>query len=191
MRENPRLYRGTRTQSREISYAKPIECDYHQPDSTNERKPVMPRIGGEIRVLNDDLTGQTIASEPHTVKISVGDEPGTVELFLSDESLAALRGFANGDGPDALAALIAPSAASKPRGKRSGGKSAPGSGDVNKLAREWAATQGISVKDRGRVPADVLTGYQASLRTAVTAPAGGSARTAPAAPAVKFETDAK
>jgi hypothetical protein len=185
MRENTRRYRGARTQSRQISYAKPIEYDYHQTDSTNERKPVMPRIGGEIRVLNDDLTGQTIASEPHTVKITVGDEPGTVELFLSDESLAALRGFANGDGPDALAALIAPSAASKPRGKRSGSKSATVGGDVNKLAREWAATQGIAVKARGRVPADVLTGYQASLKPGASAPAGGS----PAVPAAKFATN--
>jgi hypothetical protein len=42
------------------------------------------------------------------------------------------------------------------------GHKAPASGVSNAEARNWAKAHGLQVKDRGRVPADVLAQYQAA-----------------------------
>ena len=41
-------------------------------------------------------------------------------------------------------------------------RKAPGNGASNTEVRAWAKTQGIEVKDRGRIPAEVIVQYQAA-----------------------------
>jgi hypothetical protein len=43
-----------------------------------------------------------------------------------------------------------------------GGRRAPASGPDSTGIREWAKAQGIAVKDRGRVPADVVARFKAA-----------------------------
>ena len=42
------------------------------------------------------------------------------------------------------------------------GRKAPGNGVSNTEVRAWAKTQGIEVKERGRIPAEVIAQYQAA-----------------------------
>ena len=42
------------------------------------------------------------------------------------------------------------------------GRKAPGNGVGNTEVRAWAKTQGIEVKERGRIPAEVFAQYQAA-----------------------------
>lgn len=48
------------------------------------------------------------------------------------------------------------------RRTRSAGKSADGLSTIE--IRDWAKTNGIDIKDRGRVPADVVTKFRAATR---------------------------
>lgn len=45
------------------------------------------------------------------------------------------------------------------RASRSAGRRSPGAVDTHKV-REWAREQGIEIKDRGRVPADIVEQYR-------------------------------
>ncbi len=42
------------------------------------------------------------------------------------------------------------------------GRKAPANGVSNTEVRAWAKAQGLDVKERGRVPADLITQYQAA-----------------------------
>jgi hypothetical protein len=42
------------------------------------------------------------------------------------------------------------------------GRKAPGNGVSNTEVRAWAKTQGLEVKERGRIPAEVIAQYQAA-----------------------------
>jgi hypothetical protein len=42
------------------------------------------------------------------------------------------------------------------------GRKAPANGISNTEVRAWAKTQGLEVKERGRIPADVIAQYQAA-----------------------------
>jgi hypothetical protein len=42
------------------------------------------------------------------------------------------------------------------------GLKAPGNGVSNTEVRAWAKTQGLEVKERGRIPAEVIAQYQAA-----------------------------
>jgi hypothetical protein len=42
------------------------------------------------------------------------------------------------------------------------GRSAAATGTTQPKARDWAKAQGIEIKDRGRVPADVMVKFQAA-----------------------------
>ena len=42
------------------------------------------------------------------------------------------------------------------------GRKAPGNGVSNTAVRAWAKTQGLEVKERGRIPAEVIAQYQAA-----------------------------
>jgi hypothetical protein len=42
------------------------------------------------------------------------------------------------------------------------GRKAPANGASNTEVRAWARAQGLDVKERGRVPADLITQYQAA-----------------------------
>ncbi|HSS67983.1 MAG TPA: Lsr2 family protein [Nocardioidaceae bacterium] len=99
-------------------------------------------------VLEDDLDGST-ADET----LTFGLDGTTYEIDLSKKNAAKLR--------DALAGYVGvarrvPSRGSRrSRGRSSGGPSAS-------QVREWARAQGYDVSDRGRVPADVRTAYDAA-----------------------------
>jgi hypothetical protein len=53
---------------------------------------------------------------------------------------------------------VSSSARRPPRGGRGGPAGDPDAGEV----REWARAQGIEVKDRGRVPADLIAKFRAA-----------------------------
>ena len=77
------------------------------------------------------------------------------EIDLNAEHARALR--------DALARYVG--AAGRPGGARRPARSArraPESGLNNTEVREWAKAQGIEVKDRGRVPAELVVKFKAA-----------------------------
>ena len=77
------------------------------------------------------------------------------EIDLNSEHAQALR--------DALARYI--SAARRVSGARRpvrGGRGAPVNGVNTTEIREWAKAQGIEVKDRGRVPAELVVKFKAA-----------------------------
>jgi hypothetical protein len=93
-------------------------------------------------VLEDDLDGSK-ASETVTFAID-----GTqYEIDLNDQNAQALR--------SALARKVG--------GRRSGRKSTNGSSNVDlKAVRAWAASNGVELSSRGRIPQAVLDQYRAA-----------------------------
>ncbi len=78
------------------------------------------------------------------------------EIDLNAEHAQQLR--------DALAAYMraAPRTAAGPRQPARGGRRGP-AGEVNTTeVRDWAKTQGIEVKDRGRIPAELVVKFKAA-----------------------------
>ena len=65
---------------------------------------------------------------------------------------------------DALARYVtaARRAGGSPRRPARTGRKAPANGPNTTEIREWAKTQGIEVKDRGRVPAELVVKFQAA-----------------------------
>ena len=98
-------------------------------------------------LLIDDLDGSAAES---TVRFALdGTED---EIDLNAEHAQQLR--------DALAAYVR--AAAGPGRPARGGRRGP-AGEVNTTeAREWAKTQGIEVKDRGRIPAELVVKFKAA-----------------------------
>jgi Lsr2 len=99
----------------------------------------------------DDLDGSEAEG---TVLFGLG---GThYEIDLSTEHAKELR--------TALARYIEAGRRVTGTARRAGqtGRKAPGNGVSNTEARVWAKAQGLEVKERGRVPADIIAQYQAA-----------------------------
>ena len=104
-------------------------------------------------LLIDDLDG---GEAEGTVRFGID---GTdYEIDLSAKHAEALRKALE---PYLGAARRAPGSAARRPG-RSGRKAASANGTDPTAVREWAKSQGIEVKDRGRVPADLVAKYQAA-----------------------------
>ncbi|MBF9336374.1 Lsr2 family protein [Microbacterium lacticum] len=117
-----------------------------------------------VHQLVDDLDGTVLeVGSGETILFSLD---GTAyEIDLTDENAAALR--------DALAPFIAAARSVSARaGGRSGSGSSGGSGGARRQkrsgqrdyapVREWAAQNGYTVSQRGRIPAPVLEAYDAA-----------------------------
>lgn len=80
------------------------------------------------------------------------------EIDLSAKHAQALR---TALAPYLSAARRAPGSAARQPGRN--GRGAAGTGGPNPTAvREWAKSQGIEVKDRGRVPAELVAKFKAA-----------------------------
>jgi hypothetical protein len=102
----------------------------------------------------DDLDG---SEAEHTIRFALdGTE---YEIDLNAGHAQALR--------DALARYV--QAARRARGgarqPARGGRRAPAGGVDSTKVREWAKAQGIDVKDRGRVPAELVVKFKAATET--------------------------
>ncbi len=98
----------------------------------------------------DDLDGS-----PAEGTVRFGLDGNEYEIDLNTEHAQALR--------SALARYV--DAARRGPGARRqtrGGRAAPASGPDTTEVREWAKSQGIEVKDRGRIPADLIAKYKAA-----------------------------
>ncbi|WP_183095440.1 histone-like nucleoid-structuring protein Lsr2 [Nocardioides stalactiti] len=102
-------------------------------------------------VLVDDIDGSEA-----TETVAFGLDGTSYEIDLNDKNAAKLR--------DALAAYVG-------HGRKVGGARrtrgaakavAAGGGASAKDVREWARANGHSVPDRGRIPADVRSAYDAA-----------------------------
>ena len=99
----------------------------------------------------DDLDGSEAEG---TVRF--GLDGTDYEIDLNAEHAQALR--------DALARYVhaARRAGGGPRRLARGGRRASASGVDSTKVREWAKAQGIDVKDRGRVPAELVVKFKAA-----------------------------
>jgi hypothetical protein len=107
-------------------------------------------VAQKIQVLLvDDLDG---GEAEGTVRF--GLDGVEYEIDLSAEHAEALRA--------ALAPFIGAARRSQAAGRRptQGGRRAATSGVGTTEVREWARAQGIEVKDRGRVPAEVIARFK-------------------------------
>lgn len=101
-------------------------------------------------VLIDDID-ETEASET----VTFGLDGATYEIDLSDGNAKKLR--------EALAPYVG--SGRKITGGRRGGRPSPSRSSVGpnpKAVRDWARSNGHTVSDRGRVPAEVLAAYEAA-----------------------------
>jgi len=104
-------------------------------------------------LLIDDLDG----GEAETT-VRFGLDGADYEIDLSGKNAEALRG--------ALARYVdaarrAPGSAARRPG-RSGRRTASAGGPDSTAVREWAKSHGFEVKDRGRVPAELVVKFQAA-----------------------------
>src|SRR3954453_12383789 len=101
-------------------------------------------------VLEDDLDGS-----PATETVSFGLDGKTYEIDLNDKNAGKLR--------DALAPYVG--AGRSTGGARRGRKADASSNSLGPSAREvrdWARSNGHYVPDRGRIPADVRSAFDAA-----------------------------
>ena len=98
----------------------------------------------------DDLDGSTADS---TVRFAL--DGTSYEIDLSTEHVQALRAALS---PYVGAARRAPGTQRPVRSRRKPGEGAPDSTQV----RDWARSQGIDVKDRGRIPAELVVKFKAA-----------------------------
>lgn len=104
-------------------------------------------------LLIDDLDG---GEAEGTVRF--GLDGAEFEIDLSAGHAEALR---NALAPYVNAARRAPGAAARRPG-RSGRRATSASAPDPVSVREWAKSQGIEVKDRGRVPAELIVKFQSA-----------------------------
>jgi Lsr2 len=104
-------------------------------------------------LLIDDLDG---GEAEGTVRF--GLDGTDYEIDLSAKHAEALR---KALAPYLSAARRAPGSAARRPG-RTGRKAANAGGPDPTAVREWARSQGIEVKDRGRVPADLVAKFKAA-----------------------------
>jgi hypothetical protein len=101
-------------------------------------------------VLEDDLDGS-----PASETVSFGLDGKTYEIDLNDKNAGKLR--------DALAPYVG--AGRSVGGVRRGRKPSPAASSLGPSAREvrdWARSNGYAVPDRGRIPADVRSAFDAA-----------------------------
>ncbi len=101
-------------------------------------------------VLVDDLDGH-----PADETVSFGLDGATYEIDLSAENAQALR--------DAIAPYLGH--ARRTGGRRTGGRrsaASPSRGSDAAAVRAWAREQGLTVSERGRIPAGVLAQFEAA-----------------------------
>ncbi len=100
-------------------------------------------------VLEDDLDGS-----PAAQTVTFGLDGKTYEIDLNDKNAGKLR--------DSLAQYVA--AARSVGGARRGRKAAAATnlGPSAREVRDWARSNGHDVPDRGRIPADVRTAFDAA-----------------------------
>ncbi len=89
--------------------------------------------------------------------VRFGLDSAEYEIDLSADNAEALR---KALAPYVSAARRAPGSAVRRPGR--GGRRAGAAGPDPTAVREWAKTQGIEVKDRGRVPAELVVKFQAA-----------------------------
>jgi len=107
----------------------------------------------EVRLI-DDLDGKE-ANET----ISFGLDGSNYEIDLSAKNADKLRGaFATYVGVARKAGRIPAKA-----GRRRSGGSATADREQNQAIREWAKKQGLNVSERGRIPAEIVEKYHASV----------------------------
>jgi nucleoid-associated protein Lsr2 len=99
-------------------------------------------------VLEDDLDGSEA-----TETVSFALDGASYEIDLNADNAAKLR--------DALAGYIG-HGRKVTGGRRSARRPAATGGASAKEIREWARSNGYSVPDRGRVPAEVRSAYEAA-----------------------------
>jgi len=104
-------------------------------------------------LLIDDLDG---GEAEDTIRF--GLDGAEYEIDLSAEHTEALR---KALAPYVSAARRAPGAAARRPG-RSGRRAASAGAPDPTSVREWAKSQGIEVKDRGRVPAELVVKFKAA-----------------------------
>lgn len=104
-------------------------------------------------LLIDDLDG---GEAEGTVRF--GLDSAEYEIDLNAEHAEALRKALE---PYISAARQAPGSVARRPG-RSGRRAATAAGPDPTAVREWAKSQGIEVKDRGRVPAELIVKFKAA-----------------------------
>jgi hypothetical protein len=108
----------------------------------------------ETVVLVSDINGEEMqADEGETVRFGLDGVDYEIDLF--NDQAQELR--------DALAPFVAAARRTGGRAKRGTAKQAGGSGysrDAMRQMREWARAQGMTVSDRGRIPAEVVTAWE-------------------------------
>lgn len=122
------------------------------------------------QITTDDITGATIEGEVFSVtlafpaRVEIGkDDKGketkveipesSVTLDVSGSTYSALRSLAIGS-PAGLAEIMAVTFKSV--------RKSSGNDDESEIIRAWAKENGVDVKDRGRVPADVIAKFRAA-----------------------------
>lgn len=99
--------------------------------------------------LVDDIDGSDA-----TETVTFGLDGATYEIDLNDKNASALR--------DALATYVGHGRkVSTARRARSSSRSSAGGAPASEV-REWARANGFSVPDRGRIPSDVRSAYDAA-----------------------------
>ena len=106
-------------------------------------------------LLIDDLDGKEAES---TVRF--GLDGAEYEIDLSAKNAEALRKALE---PYVSAARRASGVVARRPG-RSGRRAATAAGPDSTAVREWAKAQGIEVKDRGRVPAELVVKFRAATQ---------------------------
>lgn len=102
-------------------------------------------------VLEDDLDGSEA-----TETVSFALDGSSYEIDLNADNAGKLR--------DALAVYIGHGRKVTAGGRRGGGRRAAAvdGGTSAKEIREWARSNGYDVPDRGRIPAEVRSAYEAA-----------------------------
>ncbi|MEP9384990.1 Lsr2 family protein [Nocardioides sp. KR10-350] len=101
-------------------------------------------------ILEDDLDGSEA-----TETVSFALDGTSYEIDLNDANAAKLR--------DALAVYIGHARKASSSGRRGGRRTSPSAGGASpKEVREWARDNGYTVPDRGRIPAEVKSAYDAA-----------------------------
>ena len=100
-------------------------------------------------VLVDDIDGSDA-----TETVVFGLDGTTYEIDLNDKNAAKLR--------DALGSYVGHARKSGSAGARRAAKKASAMGPSAREVRDWARSNGFTVPDRGRIPADVRTAFDAA-----------------------------
>ena len=98
-------------------------------------------------VLVDDIDGSDA-----TETVTFGLDGASYEIDLNDKHAAALR--------DALSAYVGH--ARKSGGSRRTAKKSSSLGPSAREVRDWARSNGFTVPDRGRIPAEIRTAFDAA-----------------------------